>query len=135
MMRTKREKPKAIKVSVTKDKEGYSAGGRVKNGYILTQADTFDALKTNTLEAVNLHFEDQGLSFQLEDISFVLDLPSFFSHYKIINAKALAEKIGMSHTLLSQYVNGLKKPSENQVNKVLRGVKDLARELDQIHFA
>lgn len=134
-MKTARTQKEKVRLSVTKDKAGYSAGGHVKGGYILTQADSFDELKANILEAVNLHFEESGTLYSLEDISLVLDLPSFFSYYKIINAKALAEKIGMSHTLLSQYVNGIKKPSENQVRKVLIGIKNLAQELDQINFA
>lgn len=38
----------------------------------------------------------------------------------------------MNPTLLSQYVNGVKKPSDKQVKKMLEGIKALGRELLQL---
>jgi hypothetical protein len=52
----------------------------------------------------------------------------------IINAKFLAEKIGMNPTLLSQYVQGRKKPSETQTEKILSGIHQIGKELSEIRF-
>ncbi|MFI5164973.1 MAG: helix-turn-helix domain-containing protein, partial [Bacteroidia bacterium] len=63
------------------------------------------------------------------------DLRLFFQHYKVLNAKFLAERIGMNPTLLSQYVQGKKKPSQQQTEKILKGIKEIARELSGLRFA
>jgi len=53
--------------------------------------------------------ERQGKGLiKLEDLVFELDLPHFFDYFKIINAKALAQRIGMNQCLLAQYVGGQK---------------------------
>ncbi len=50
----------------------------------------------------------------------------------MLNAKYLAQRIGMSEALLSQYVNGHKKPSKRQTSRILTGVREIGRELSEI---
>jgi DNA-binding transcriptional regulator YdaS (Cro superfamily) len=50
----------------------------------------------------------------------------------VINPKALAGKIGMNPTLLSQYVRGHKKPSELQSRRILYGINRIGQELAEI---
>jgi len=38
----------------------------------------------------------------------------------------------MNQSLLSQYVNGIKKPSEKQARRILEGVVNFGRELSHI---
>jgi predicted transcriptional regulator len=61
-----------------------------------------------------------------------LDLPQFFSFYKVINAKALSERIGMNQSLLAQYIKGNKKPSTAQKKRILKGVHQVGKELASI---
>ena len=68
-------------------------------------------------------------------ITLQFDIPSFFEFYKEINASALGKRIGMHKSLISEYVNGKRKPSEKQVQKILGGVKELARELSGLNLA
>jgi len=56
----------------------------------------------------------------------------FFKYYNVLNAKFLAHKIGMNPTLLSQYVNGRKKPSEAQAEKIIQGIHQIGNELSEI---
>jgi len=51
---------------------------------------------------------------------------------RIINAKFLAKRIGMNETLLSQYVQGTKKPSAKQTGKILNGIHEIGKELINI---
>ena len=51
------------------------------------------------------------------------------------NNSVLYSPINMNETLLSQYVNGKKEPSEKQINKILAGVKELGKELMQLEIA
>ncbi len=126
-------KPK-ITMTVLKEDAGYSATAIVGDTFIATEADTFDALKENIIEAVNLTFEDKGYVYDIEDIKFEYDLESFFDFYKVINAKALSERIGMNQSLLAQYIKGIKKPSKAQTERILKGVQDIGRELSDVKF-
>jgi len=98
-----------------------------------TTGTTMAELKKNILEAANLYLEHIGKPIiTSEDITASLDLPQFFEYYKVINAKVLSSRIGINNTLLSQYVNGNKKPSEKQVQKILNGVRELGKELAEV---
>ena len=126
-------KPK-IKIEVTKEDTGYSGTALINNSFIATEAETFDELKTMILEAVNLTFEGDGFVYKIDEIEFEFDLESFFSFYKVINAKALSERIGMNQSLLAQYIKGIKKPSANQTKRILQGVQQIGKELSEVRF-
>lgn len=127
------KKPKII-MQIIKEEVGYSSHGTVQNRSVFTEGDTYDQLKTNILEAVNLAFEDKGFHYSIEEIKLELDLASFFDFYKVINAKALSERIGMNQSLLAQYINGAKKPSTAQTQRILKGVQQIGKELAEIRF-
>ena len=111
---------------------GFSA---YSNKYpVSTTGITLDELKSNILEALNLYFEEKGKEIKEEDLKITLDLPQFFQFYKVINAKALSERIGMNQSLLAQYISGIKKPSSTQTQKILEGIHQLGRELSEIKF-
>ena len=127
------KKPK-INMTITKEDTGYSAYTSVGGHFIGTQGETYDELKTNVLEAINLTFKDEGFIYIIEEVRFTLDLQSFFEFYKVINAKALSERIGMNQSLLAQYIKGSKKPSATQTKRILAGVQQIGRELAEIRF-
>ena len=126
-------KPK-INITITKEDSGYSANALVNKVFITTEGETFEELKDNILEAVNLSFEDKNFTYNLEEIKFSYDLESFFEFYKVINAKALSERIGMNQSLLAQYIKGIKKPSLAQTKRILNGVQKIGRELSEVNF-
>ena len=123
-----------IKIEVTKEDTGYSASVLIKDNFIATEAEAFEELKTNVLEAVNLAFENKGFTYTINEIKFEYDLESFFNFYKVINAKALSERIGMNQSLLAQYIKGIKKPSTSQTKRILQGVQQIGRELSEVRF-
>ncbi len=121
-------------MTITKENTGYSANAMVDNNFIATEAETFEELKANVLEAVNLTFEEKGLVYTIDEIIFEYDLESFFDFYKVINAKALSDRIGMNQSLLAQYIKGKKKPSASQTKRILQGVQQIGRELSEVRF-
>jgi predicted RNase H-like HicB family nuclease len=121
-----------ITIIVEKTKSGYSAYAEKYPVY--TVGKSLDELKANILEAVNLLLEKSGKSVTENDLKIVLDLPQFFEFYKVINAKALSERIGMNQSLLAQYIKGNKKPSTTQTNRILKGVRQIGRELATVQF-
>jgi len=124
---------KLINVTVEKTNTGFSAGADKYPVY--TAGDSLDEIKSNILEALNLYFEYKGSpAISTDNIKLVLDLGSFFNFYKVINAKALSERIGMNQSLLAQYINGAKKPSAVQTRRILKGVQQVGKELAEMQF-
>ena len=127
------KKPKIV-MTVMKEDSGYSATASVKEIHINTEGETLDELKENVLEAVNLSFEDKGFAYTADEIVLKPDMQSFFDFYKVINAKALSERIGMNQSLLAQYIKGIKKPSHLQTQRILKGIRQVGKELVSIQF-
>ncbi len=121
-----------IEIIVERTKTGYSAYAEKYPVY--TVGKSLEDLRSNILEAINLYLEDQSKSVTEDDLRIMLDLPQFFEFYKVINAKALSERIGMNQSLLAQYIKGIKKPSASQTNRILRGVQQVGKELAGIRF-
>ena len=121
-----------IEIIVEKTKTGYSAYAEKYPVY--TIASSLEELKENILEAMNLLLEGKGKKISEHDLKINLDLPQFFEFYKVINAKALSERIGMNQSLLAQYIKGNKKPSPIQTKRILEGVQQVGKELASISF-
>ena len=117
---------------VEKTDSGFSAFSDIFP--IFTTGRTIPELINNAYEAVELFFEDEMISITHENIKFEIDFKQFFQHYKVLNSKFLAEKIGMNPTLLSQYVQGHKKPSDLQTEKLLLGIQQIGQELSEINL-
>ena len=118
---------KTLKFVIEKTITGYSAYCSDKPIY--TTGQTIHELQRNTMEAANLHFENSNENITLEMIEFEIDFKQFFEYYKVINSKHLARRINMNESLLSQYVNGNKKPSKKQVEKIVDGLHEIGKEL------
>jgi predicted RNase H-like HicB family nuclease len=122
---------KKIKITVEKTNTGFSAYS--EEYPIFTTGRTIPELINNALEATQLNFEDEYIITH-ENLKFEIDFTQFFQYYKVLNSKFLAEKIGMNPTLLSQYVQGHKKPSENQTEKILSGIHQIGQELSEMNL-
>jgi predicted RNase H-like HicB family nuclease len=124
---------KNIEILVERTKTGYS--GYAHNLPVYSVGRSLEELKTNILEALNLYFRHNRKPLVTENaLKITLDLPQFFEFYKVINAKALSERIGMNQSLLAQYITGNKKPSQRQTLRILKGVQQVGKELSSIKF-
>lgn len=123
---------KKIEMIVERTNTGYSV--YAQNFPVATTGKDLIELKSNMVEALNLYFEENGPPVTENDIKVTLDLAQFFEFYKVINAKAFSERIGMNQSLLAQYISGKKKPSSSQTQRILKGVQQIGRELAEIRF-
>lgn len=121
-----------FKFIVERTRTGYSA--YEQNHPIFTTGDTILELQMNALEASNLYMEEQGKRLTRSNLDFEIDFKQFFEFYKVINAKHLAQRIGMNESLLSQYVTGKKKPSKKQVGRIIDGLHQIGKELLEINL-
>jgi predicted RNase H-like HicB family nuclease len=121
-----------IKIIIEKTRSGYSA--YAEKFPVFTTGKTLDDLKNQILEALNLYFKKENKVVKEADLQINLDLPQFFEFFKVINAKALSERIGMNQSLLAQYIKGHKKPSTLQTQRILKGVQQIGNELSSVRF-
>jgi hypothetical protein len=117
-----------IVVTIEKTDTGFSAFA--KDYPVFSTGSSMNQLIDNCIEAFSLYFDDE--KFDPAGISFEIDFKQFFQYYKVINSKALAEKIGMNPTLLSQYVRGHKRPSPQQSRRILYGINRIGQELAEM---
>ncbi|MBC9934528.1 helix-turn-helix transcriptional regulator [Chitinophaga qingshengii] len=122
---------------VERTSTGYSAYAREMSKLpVSTTGKNMRELNKNILEATNLYRELVDLKpATKENIVIRLDMQQFFEYYNVISVKGLAERIGMNPSLLSQYANGIKKPSTKQAHKILDGIKEVGMELSKLEFA
>ena len=118
---------KKISVIIEKTNTGFSAYAEELN--VFTTGLSIPELNENLIEALNLHYEDEGFYVGPENLKLELDLQQFFQYFKVLNANFLADWIGMNPTLLSQYVRGKKKPSQKQTEKIIKGIQSIGKEL------
>lgn len=123
---------KKITLIVEKTDTGFSAYS--DNYPVFTTGKTIPELIDNAFEACSLYLEADNVKLTHEDIKFEIDFKQFFKYYKVLNSRFLADKIGMNPTLLSQYVQGHKKPSSNQAEKILTGIHQIGQELSEINL-
>ena len=123
---------KKIKAIVEKTNTGFSA--YTEDYPVFTTGKSIGELLKNIVEALNLYFEDDGFKILSQNVRMEVDLKQFFRYYRVINAKFLAARIGMNPTLLSQYVQGRKKPSQQQTERILKGIHAIGRELAEINL-
>ena len=101
---------------------------------VYTVGGNLEEIKVNLLEALNLYFSDKGRQVEEKDIKINLDMPQFFEFYKEINVSAFSKRAGINQSLLSQYIKGIKKPSSDQAQRILKEVNKLGRELQEVGF-
>ena len=82
-------------------------------------------------EGIHWYALDEDISFE----SFEYDDPEpkgisrvFLAHPEL-NAAAVARRIGISQSLMAQYISGMKKPSQEREELILNEVKSIGREL------
>lgn len=82
-------------------------------------------------EGIHWYALDEDISFE----SFEYDDPEpqgisrvFLTHPEL-NASAVARRVGISQSLMAQYINGTKKPSKERESLILNEVKTIGREL------
>ncbi|MDN4164272.1 hypothetical protein QWY31_02100 [Cytophagales bacterium LB-30] len=122
---------KKIVILVEKTATGFSAYARDYSVY--STGSSMAELTQHMVEALTLYFETIEADREVKetDLAFEVDLQSVFEVFPV-NVKALAQRIGMNYTLLSQYVTGQKVASAKQKKRILEGIHAIGREMAEL---
>ena len=133
---------KNIIVILERSENNYSAYIPYLDGCVAT-GDTLDQVKERIGEAVEFHLDgmkEEGLdipkAFQ-NDYNFVykIDVESLFEWFSgVLTKSGISKLTGMNQSLLSQYANGIKKPSIKQSKKIEEAIHNFGEELLSIQF-
>ena len=121
-----------ISIIIEKTKTGFSA--YAKDYPIFTTGSNIAELIGNAYEAIQLYFSEEKFSMNKLKIQYEFDFKQFFQYYRVLNSKVIADKIGMNPTLLSQYVQGKKKPSQQQTERIINAIHEIGVELSSINL-
>ena len=85
-------------------------------------------------EGIHWYHLDEDVSFE----SFEYDNPEpvgisriFLSHPEL-NASAVGRRLGISQSLMAQYINGTKKPSKERERLILNEIANIGKELQKV---
>jgi predicted RNase H-like HicB family nuclease len=129
-----------VLVVLEKTGSGYSAYLPELPGCIST-GRSLDEAKRMIHEAVAFHLEGMRLEgvtvpeiFESEyKLTFKMDLASLFEWFSGILTKSAVSRItGLNQSLISQYVTGIKKPSNKQTKKIEQALHHLGKELMEV---
>lgn len=92
------------------------------------------------------HFTCDSFGIHWDDIDEDLCFESFFDKpettllYKLfmahpeLNVSAIARRMGISQSLMAQYISGAKKPSVERMQMILEEIRTIGRELQEVGF-
>jgi|SRR5688572_3496878 len=105
--------------------------GRAKiNGNLIV--DTATSLETlkKKIKSVILDFEE----IEIDEFEISYDLTSFFEQYPYLNISEIANKSGISQTMMRQYTAGNKFPSEERVSEIEKAIREIGKELTKVRL-
>ncbi len=126
------KKIEKVGIIIEKTRTGFSA--YAVDIPIYTTGKNIAELIGNANEATQLYYEEDKKASSKFIIQYQIDFKQFFQYYRVLNAKVIAKKIGMNPTLLSQYVQGKKKPSQMQTERIINAIHEIGVELSAINL-
>ncbi len=105
--------------------------GRLQLGedLLTTSGKDLDELQKNFSEQLEGFYQIDPRKIKFE---FTYDIGAFFEHYSELNISAIAEKAGINASLLRQYKNRVKFPSQAQVKKLEDAIHVIGQELTNV---
>jgi len=128
-----------LKIIIEKSADYYDAYAENCEG-IYGAGNSVEEAKQNVIDGLNLFikYNKDNLPEILQGeytVEYHFDTPSFLKYYATVFTKsALQRMTGINQTQLTHYVSGFRKPSKKTVNKLDIAIRNLSKELSQVHF-
>jgi hypothetical protein len=121
-------KTKTIVIEQAKDG---TLWGRLQYGedLLTTSGNDLKELQQNFCEQLEGFYDLDASKLKFE---YTYDIGAFFECYSELNISAIAEKAGINASLLRQYKNRMKFPSQAQVQKLEDAIHVIGQELSKV---
>jgi len=96
--------------------------------------EAVEDFKSAYVEMQNL-YNELGKPFVEANFSFRYDTSSFLNYYtNFFSLAGLARLTGINQGQLSHYLNGVRNPSRQTIQKIDTAIQSFAKNLSQVHF-
>lgn len=103
------------------------------NAAVLGQGNTARAAIADMLQGWKDTMEDlknDGIEVPAISIEYAFDIGALFNYYDFLNVSGISREIGISSAVMRQYATGIRKPSKERKEQIIKGIKSLARRVD-----
>ncbi len=63
------------------------------------------------------------------EIEYTFDIGALFNYYDFINVAGVSREIGISSAVMRQYATGVRKPSQERKEQIVKGIKSLYKKI------
>jgi len=124
-------------IDVIVEHAGKNLSAYIKDAPIIVVGDSVREIEERIKEAISFYLEDNlepiGILTGNFELKFKLETSTFINYYSNIFTKsALSHITGINERQLWHYAAGVHKPRKNQVEKIEKGIRSLAEELNEI---
>ena len=103
------------------------------NAAVLGQGNTARTAIADMLQGWKDTVEDlknDGIEVPAISIEYAFDIGALFNYYDFLNVSGISREIGISSAVMRQYATGIRKPSKERKEQIIKGIKSLARRVD-----
>ncbi|MFR5270286.1 MAG: hypothetical protein ACLTGI_06165 [Hoylesella buccalis] len=100
------------------------------NACVLGRGNTSNAAIADMLQGWNETKEDlkeDGIEVSPIEIEYTFDIGALFNYYDFINVAGVSREIGISSAVMRQYATGVRRPSKERKERIVKGIKSLAK--------
>lgn len=124
-------------VNVIVEHTGKNLSAFIEGAPIIVVGDTVKEIEERMKEAIDFYLEDNPVPIKLltgnYELRFKLEASTFINYYSNVFTKSALSRItGINERQLWHYAAGVHKPRRNQIEKIEKGIRSLAEELNEI---
>lgn len=103
---------------------------------VLGQGNTANSAISDMLkgwEDVKNDLKVDGIEVSPIEIEYTFDIGALFNYYDFINVAGVSREIGISSAVMRQYATGVRKPSQERKEQIIKGIKSLAKKMEMVN--
>jgi len=124
-------------INVIVEHAGKNLSAYIEGAPIIVVGDSVREIEEKMKEAISFYLEDNPDPVKIfirdYELKFKLEASTFINYYSNVFTKSALSRItGINERQLWHYAAGVHKPRRNQIEKIEKGIRALAEELNEI---
>ncbi len=124
-------------INVIVEHAGKNLSAYIEGAPIIVVGDSVREIEERMKEAISFYLEDNSDPVKIfikdYELKFKLEASTFINYYSNVFTKSALSRItGINERQLWHYAAGVHKPRRNQIEKIEKGIRSLAEELNEI---